>query len=215
MLRFLAKIYEKAVQFPAGGSITIIAVTTLSGGDITHAVPDNTGYITEGQLFLRRDSDIGKVIVDPFRSLSRLKQLVSGKKTRKDHPQVMNAAVRLYADAANAKTKMENGFDLTNYDERTLAFAKDYANQLLAIDVNLDTTEMLDVTWGLFSKYFKPEEVNIKKEYLLPTLSQFTAFSVTIAVPQSFPFGYLLLFISFFYLCTQIPCKGRKSSDIV
>ena len=80
----LAKIYEKAVQFPSGGSITIIAVTTLSGGDITHAVPDNTGYITEGQLFLRRDSDIGKVIVDPFRSLSRLKQLVTGKKTRKD-----------------------------------------------------------------------------------------------------------------------------------
>ena len=102
-------------------------------------------YITEGQLFLRRDSDIGKVIVDPFRSLSRLKQLVTGKKTRKDHPQVMNAAVRLYADAANAKTKLENGFDLTNYDERTLAFAKDYSNQLLAIDVNLDTTEMLDV----------------------------------------------------------------------
>ena len=160
----LAKIYEKAVQFPSGGSITIIAVTTLSGGDITHAVPDNTGYITEGQLFLRRDSDIGKVIVDPFRSLSRLKQLVTGKKTRKDHPQVMNAAVRLYADAANAKTKMENGFDLTNYDERTLAFAKDYSNQLLAIDVNLDTTEMLDVAWGLFGEYFRPEEVNIKKE---------------------------------------------------
>ena len=55
----LAKIYEKAVQFPDGGSITIIAVTTLSGGDITHAVPDNTGYITEGQLYLRRDSNCG------------------------------------------------------------------------------------------------------------------------------------------------------------
>ena len=66
----LAKIYEKAVQFPDGGSITIIAVTTLSGGDITHAIPDNTGYITEGQLFLRRDTEIGKVIIDPFRSLS-------------------------------------------------------------------------------------------------------------------------------------------------
>ena len=74
----LAKIYEKAVQFPDGGSITIIAVTTLSGGDITHAVPDNTGYITEGQLYLRRDSSIGKVIVDPFLSLSSLKQLVIG-----------------------------------------------------------------------------------------------------------------------------------------
>ena len=120
----LAKIYEKAVQLPNGGSITIIAVTTLSGGDITNAVPDNTGYITEGQLFLRKDSDTGKVIVDPFRSLSRLKQLVIGKKTREDHPQVMNAAVRLYSDAANAKTKLENGFDLSDYDERTLKFAK-------------------------------------------------------------------------------------------
>ena len=72
--------------------------------------------------------------------------------------------VRLYADAANAKTKLENGFDLTDYDERALAFAKAYSDQLLAIDVNVDTTEMLDVTWGLFGKYFKPDEVNIKKE---------------------------------------------------
>ena len=162
----LAKIYEKAVQFPeeaGGGSITIIAVTTLSGGDITHAIPDNTGYITEGQLYLRRDSDIGKVIVDPFRSLSRLKQLVAGKKTREDHPQVMNAAVRLYADAANAKTKQENGFDLTDYDERCLDFAKDYSSQILAIDVNINTTQMLDVAWTLFAKYFKPEEANIKQ----------------------------------------------------
>jgi len=70
----------------------------------------------------------------------------------------------LYADAANAKTKLENGFDLTNYDERTLAYAKYYSNQLLAIDVNLNTTEMLDVAWELFSKYFRPEEVNIKQE---------------------------------------------------
>ena len=162
----LAKIYEKAVQFPeeaGGGSITIIAVTTLSGGDITHAIPDNTGYITEGQLYLRRDSDIGKVIVDPFRSLSRLKQLVAGKKTREDHPQVMNAAVRLYADAANAKTKQENGFDLTDYDMRCLAFAKDYSDKILAIDVNINTTQMLDITWQLFAKHFKPEEVNIKQ----------------------------------------------------
>ena len=160
----LAKIYEKAAQFPTGGSITIVAVTTLSGGDITHAVPDNTGYITEGQLFLRRDSDVGKVVVDPFRSLSRLKQLVQGKKTREDHPQVMNAAVRLYSDAANAKTKMENGFDLTDYDERTLSFAKDYSEFILAIDVNLDTEEMLDKTWKLLSTHFKPSEVNMKKE---------------------------------------------------
>ncbi|WP_099290741.1 MULTISPECIES: V-type ATP synthase subunit B [unclassified Butyricimonas] len=162
----LAKIYEKAVQFPAGGSITIIAVTTLSGGDITHAIPDNTGYITEGQLFLRKDSEIGKVIVDPFRSLSRLKQLVIGKKTRKDHPQVMNAAIRLYADAANARTKMENGFDLTDYDRRTLDFAKEYSNNLLAIDVNISVEQMLDTAWELFRKYFNKAELGIKAEII-------------------------------------------------
>ena len=160
----LAKIYEKAVQFPQGGSITIIAVTTLSGGDITHAIPDNTGYITEGQLFLRKDTEIGKVIVDPFRSLSRLKQLVIGKKTRKDHPQVMNAAIRLYADAANARTKLENGFDLTDYDKRTLEFARDYSNELLAIDVNIGITQMLDTAWALFRKYFPRSQLGIKKE---------------------------------------------------
>ncbi|MCC8089496.1 MAG: V-type ATP synthase subunit B [Rikenellaceae bacterium] len=161
----LARIYEKAVQLPNGGSITLIAVTTLNGGDITHAIPDNTGYITEGQLFLRNDSETGKVIVDPFRSLSRLKQLVIGKKTREDHPQVMNAAVRLYADAANARTKLENGFDLTDYDERTLAFAKDYSEKLLAIDVNIDITRMLDTAWELFARYFTKAEVAIKDEF--------------------------------------------------
>ncbi|MDD2204359.1 MAG: V-type ATP synthase subunit B [Bacteroidales bacterium] len=159
----LAKIYEKAVQFHEGGSITIIAVTTLSGGDITHAIPDNTGYITEGQLFLRKDTDISKVIVDPFRSLSRLKQLVIGKQTREDHPQVMNTAVRLFADAANAKTKLENGFDLSDYDERTIAFAHDYSEKLLAIDVNIDITTMLNTAWELFSKYFSKAEVGIKQ----------------------------------------------------
>ncbi len=161
----LAKVYEKAVQFPSGGSITIIAVTTLSGGDITHAIPDNTGYITEGQLFLRRDSEIGKVIVDPFRSLSRLKQLVIGKQTREDHPQVMNAAIRLYADAVNARTKLENGFDLTDYDERTINFAKEYSKRLLAIDVNVDTDTMLNISWELFGQFFSKAEVAIKEQF--------------------------------------------------
>lgn len=162
----LARLYEKAAQFPEGGSITIIAVTTLSEGDITHAIPDNTGYITEGQLFLRRDSEVGKVIVDPFRSLSRLKQLVIGKQTREDHPQVMNAAVRLFADAAGARTKRENGFDLTDYDERALAFSRDYARDILAVDVNLDTESMLDTAWAQFARHFRPEELGIKEQFI-------------------------------------------------
>ncbi|MDI9551166.1 MAG: V-type ATP synthase subunit B [Bacteroidota bacterium] len=162
----LAKIYEKAVQMPDGGSITIIAVTTLNDGDITHAIPDNTGYITEGQLFLRADSDSGKIIIDPFRSLSRLKQLVQNKKTREDHSQVMNAGVRLYADAQNAKTKLENGFDLSDYDRRCLAYAKEYATRLLSIDVNITITEMLDTAWELFGKYFSKAETGIKQSFI-------------------------------------------------
>jgi V/A-type H+/Na+-transporting ATPase subunit B len=160
----LARLYEKAVQFPEGGSITIIAVTTLSGGDITHAIPDNTGYITEGQLFLRRDSEIGKTIVDPFRSLSRLKQLVIGKKTREDHPQVMNTAVRLYSDAANARTKQENGFDLSDYDQRCLKYAREYSEKLLAIDINISIDEMLNTSWTLFMEYFTKDEVAIRQD---------------------------------------------------
>jgi len=162
----LAKIYEKAVQLPSGGSITIIAVTTLNDGDITHAIPDNTGYITEGQLFLRADPDSGKVIIDPFRSLSRLKQLVQGKQTRKDHSQVMNASIRLYSDAQNAKTKLENGFDLSDYDLRCLDYAKEYATKILAVDVNLNLDEMLDTAWELFGTYFSKAETGIKQEFI-------------------------------------------------
>ena len=117
-------------------------------------------------MFLRRDTDIGKVIIDPFRSLSRLKQLVIGKKTREDHPQVMNAAIRLYADAAQSKTKLENGFDLSDYDERALRFAKEYSDQLLAIDVNIDTEKMLNVAWKLFAKHFNQTELGIRKEFI-------------------------------------------------
>ena len=162
----LASIYEKAVQFKHGGSITIVAVTTLNEGDITHAIPDNTGYITEGQLYLKHEPDIGKVIVDPFRSLSRLKQNVIGTKTREDHPQVMNALVRLYADAVDAKSKKENGFDLNEYDERCLEFAKEYALKLLAVDVNISVDEMLDTGWRLMQSHFEKYEVGIKEEFV-------------------------------------------------
>jgi V/A-type H+-transporting ATPase subunit B len=160
----LARIYEKAVQFEHGGSITIIAVTTLNDGDITHAIPDNTGYITEGQLYLKHDAEIGKVIIDPFRSLSRLKQNVIGKSTREDHPQVMNALIRLYSDAMGARSKKENGFDLNDYDERCLRFAKDYALKLLAVDINISIDEMLDTGWQLMKTHFEKYELGIKDE---------------------------------------------------
>ena len=76
----------------------------------------------------------------------------------------MNTAVRLYADAANAKTKQENGFDLSDYDMRCLKYAKDYSNKLLAIDVNISINEMLDTAWELFATYFTKPELGIRQE---------------------------------------------------
>jgi V/A-type H+-transporting ATPase subunit B len=163
----LARIYEKSLQLPdGGGSITLLAVTTLNQGDITHAIPDNTGYITEGQLFLRKDTETGKIIIDPFRSLSRLKQLVIGKKTREDHPQLMNTAIRLYADAAEARTKKENGFDLTDYDIRAIRFSRDYTEQILSIDVNLEMDAILDRLWRILATHFTREEVSMKEQLI-------------------------------------------------
>ena len=57
----------------------------------------------------------------------------------------MNAAVRLYADAANARTKLENGFDLTDYDERTLEFAKEYSRNYWPSTINIDTEKCWEV----------------------------------------------------------------------
>ncbi len=162
----LAKIYEKAVQLPTDGSITIIAVTTLNDGDITHAIPDNTGYITEGQLFLRADSDSGKIIIDPFRSLSRLKQRVQNSEDPRGPQPGDERRSASYADAQNAKTKLENGFDLSDYDHRCLDYAKEYATRLLSIDVNISITEMLDTAWELFGKYFTKAETGIKQSLI-------------------------------------------------
>ncbi|OQX95272.1 V-type ATP synthase subunit B, partial [candidate division KSB1 bacterium 4572_119] len=87
----LAARYEKAVDFEGAGSITVLAVTTMPGDDVTHPVPDNTGYITEGQFYLHNGS------IDPFGSLSRLKQNVNDdKRSRKDHRSIMDGMIQLY-----------------------------------------------------------------------------------------------------------------------
>ena len=66
----LAARYERACDYEGAGSVTILTVTTMPGDDVTHPVPDNTGYITEGQFYLHDG------MIDPFGSLSRLKQQV-------------------------------------------------------------------------------------------------------------------------------------------
>jgi V/A-type H+/Na+-transporting ATPase subunit B len=156
----LASRYEKAVLIEGSGSITIIGVTTMPGDDVTHPVPDNTGYITEGQFYLHNDQ------IDPFGSLSRLKQLVIGKVTREDHGDLANGMIRLYAESKKARERQGMGFKLSRWDEQLLNYSKLFEDRMMNLDVNLPLEEALDLGWQTLAECFKPEEVGIKQAFV-------------------------------------------------
>ncbi|MFZ4098998.1 MAG: V-type ATP synthase subunit B, partial [Chlamydiia bacterium] len=152
----LAARYEKAVQIDGGGSITIIAVTTMPGDDVTHPVPDNTGYITEGQIYLANGH------IEPFGSLSRLKQQVIGKVTREDHNELANALIRLYADSRKARERQAMGFRVSYWDEKLLKFAGLFEEEMMNLQVNLPLDRALDLGWRILAQCFEPTEVGMK-----------------------------------------------------
>lgn len=153
----LARRYEKAADYRKGGSVTILTVTTMPGDDVTHPVPDNTGYITEGQFYLHDG------VIDPFGSLSRLKQHVIGKLTREDHGQVMNTMIRFYAQARDAEQKQAMAFELSEYDHRVLRFGKLFRQRFMDIDVNISLEEALDLSWQTMAECFQPDELLMKQ----------------------------------------------------
>ena len=153
----LAARYEKAVQIDGSGSITIIGVTTMPGDDVTHPVPDNTGYITEGQFYLHHRS------IDPFGSLSRLKQLVIGKVTREDHGDLANAMIRLYAESKKARERQGMGFKLSKWDEQLLNFSFLFEERMMNLEVNEPLEEALNSGWTILAECFEPEQVGIKQ----------------------------------------------------
>jgi V/A-type H+-transporting ATPase subunit B len=153
----LARRYEKACDYKGAGSVTILSVTTMPGDDVTHPVPDNTGYITEGQFYLHDG------VIDPFGSLSRLKQHVIGKVTREDHSQIMNTMVRFYAAARDAEQKQAMSFELTEYDERLLKFGELFRNRFMDIRVSLPLEEALDLCWQTLAECFEPRELLMKE----------------------------------------------------
>jgi len=156
----LAARYEKAVDIQGSGSITLITVTTMPGDDVTHPVPDNTGYITEGQFYLHNGS------IDPFGSLSRLKQLVIGKATREDHGDIANGMIRLYADSKKAIERQSMGFKLSRWDEKLLAYAKLFEARMMDLNVNLALEEALDMGWKILAECFQRHEVGIKQKLI-------------------------------------------------
>lgn len=153
----LAARYEKAVSIEGSGSITIVGVTTMPGDDVTHPVPDNTGYITEGQFYLHNHR------IDPFGSLSRLKQLVIGKVTREDHGDLANAMIRLYAESKKAKERQSMGFKLSKWDEKLLSYSLLFEKRLMNLDVFLSLENALDLGWVTLAECFQSTEVGIKK----------------------------------------------------
>ncbi len=156
----LASRYEKAVDIEKGGSITIVSVTTMPGGDVTHPVPDNTGYITEGQFYLHDGR------IDPFGSLSRLKQNVIGKVTREDHGELANTMIRLYADAKKARDRGAMGFKVSKWDEKLIRYALLFEEKLMSLEVNIPLEKALDLGWMILAECFLPEEAGIKKQLL-------------------------------------------------
>jgi len=156
----LASRYEKAVEIDGSGSITILSVTTMPGGDVTHPIPDNTGYITEGQFYLHG----GKI--DPFGSLSRLKQQVIGKVTREDHGDLANTQIRLYADSKKARERQSMGFKLSKWDEKLLAFSHLFEDRMMSLEVNLPIEDALNLGWETLSECFEKNEVGIKDSLL-------------------------------------------------
>ncbi|MDX1655674.1 MAG: V-type ATP synthase subunit B, partial [Candidatus Competibacteraceae bacterium] len=156
----LARRYEKACDFQGAGSVTILTVTTMPGDDITHPVPDNTGYITEGQFYLHGGQ------LDPFGSLSRLKQHVIGKVTREDHAQLMNTLIRLYSGAVDAEQKQAMAFDLSPYDQRLLRFGRLFRQRFMDIQVSLALEKALDLGWRTLAECFTPEELLMKQSLI-------------------------------------------------
>ncbi|HRZ11120.1 MAG TPA: V-type ATP synthase subunit B [Kiritimatiellia bacterium] len=155
----LAARYEKAVDFDTAGSITVLAVTTMPGDDVTHPVPDNTGYITEGQFYLRNGR------IEPFGSLSRLKQLVNNK-TREDHRTIMNTMIQLYAGYKETLEKQAMGFRMSNWDRKLLKYGERFEKELMDLTVNIPLEEALDLGWRILADCFEPAETGIPSKFI-------------------------------------------------
>jgi len=155
----LASRYEKAVDFEGSGSITILAVTTMPGDDVTHPVPDNTGYITEGQFYLRKGR------IEPFGSLSRLKQQVNGD-TRQDHRTIMNTMIQLYSSYKETLEKQSMGFRMSNWDAKLLKYGVRFEKEMMDLSVNIPLEAALDLGWKILADCFKSEETGIPSKLI-------------------------------------------------
>ena len=170
----LATMYERAGKKKGiDGSITMIPIVSMPEDDITHPIPDLTGYITEGQIILSRDLYRKGVTppIDVLPSLSRLKDKGIGEgKTRKDHADVLNQLFAIYARGKECKELMAilGEAALSDVDKLYAKFADEFENKYVSQGYETDRSieETLDVGWELLRTMPRSELKRVKKEYL-------------------------------------------------
>ena len=131
----------------------------MPGDDVTHPVPDNTGYITEGQFYLRNGR------IEPFGSLSRLKQQVN-KDSREDHRSIMDGMIQLYAQFKETEEKKSMGFRMSPWDRKLIKYGNLFEKQMMALSVNIPLEQALDRGWEILAGCFTPEETGLRTELI-------------------------------------------------
>lgn len=170
----LASMYERAGRIKEKkGSITLVPILTMPDEDITHPIPDLTGYITEGQIILSRELQRSGINppINVLPSLSRLKDKGIGRgKTREDHADVMNQLFASYSrgkDAHELKVVLGeealSDIDLIHADFSE-AFEAQYVSQ--GFETNRSIEETLDLGWKLLSMLPKNELKRVHEEYI-------------------------------------------------
>ena len=170
----LAGIYERAGRIAGKeGSITQMPILVMPQDDITHPIPDLTGYITEGQIVLSRDIHRKGIYppVDVLPSLSRLMSGgIGGDKTRDDHSGVSDQLYSAYAEGRNLRDLVAVvGEDaLTERDQSFLAFAQAFEDEFItqAKDEDRSIVETLDLGWKLLTILPKTELKRVKDEFI-------------------------------------------------
>ena len=155
----LASLFERAGKVKGKqGSVTQLPILTMPSDDITHPIPDLTGYITEGQIVLSRSMDKSGIYpgIDVLLSLSRLMNQGIGKdSTREDHKGVSDQLYAAYAKGKELRSLTEIvGEDaLSSIDKQYLNFASEFENRFLkqGFDENRDINDTLDLGWELLS----------------------------------------------------------------
>jgi V/A-type H+-transporting ATPase subunit B len=165
----LASIYERAGRIRGRpGSVTQLIILSMPDDDITHPIPDLTGYITEGQIVLSRDLHRRGVYppIDVLPSLSRLMNAGIGPgKTREDHRRVADRLYAFYAQGQDVRRLMAiiGEAALSESDRRYLGFAEAFERTFLHQERPRSIVETLDLAWGLL-RGFPESELRIERE---------------------------------------------------